>query len=78
MEIEIIGKSDCHLCAEAELVVASVCREVGLDYHVRSIETDPHLADLYWEKSPVLLIDGQVFDFWRVNEDRLRAKLQAN
>lgn len=77
MDIEIIGKPDCHLCAEAELVVASVCGEFGLSYHVRSIEADPNLADLYWEKIPVLLIDGQVFDFWRVNEDRLRAKLQS-
>jgi glutaredoxin len=75
MDIEVIGKADCHLCAQAESVVSRVCEEFGVGYQVRSIDTDPNLADLYWEKIPVLLIDGQVFDFWRVNEDRLRAKL---
>ncbi len=78
MNIEVIGKPDCHLCAEAESVVSRVCSEFGVSYQVRSIERDPNLADLYWEKIPVLLIDGEVFDFWRVNEDRLRAKLQEH
>ncbi len=76
--IEIVGKADCHLCAEAELVLSRVCAEFGLDYQRRSIETDPNLADLYWEKIPVILIDGQVFDFWRVNEDRLRTRLMES
>lgn len=73
--IELIVRSGCHLCVDAETLVALVCAEAGLGYHVRSIEDDPELADLYWEKIPVLLIDGAVFDFWRVNEARLRAKL---
>ncbi len=75
MVIEIIGREGCHLCADAEEVVASVCAEAGLAYTVVSIDNDPGLADLYWERIPVLLIDGEVFDFWRVNETRLREKL---
>lgn len=75
MVIELIGREGCHLCADAEAVVASVCADAGLDYTVRSIDDNPGLADLYWERIPVLLIDGEVFDFWRVNEIRLREKL---
>ena len=75
MVIELIGREGCHLCADAEAVVASVCADEGLDYTVRSIDDNPGLADLYWERIPVLLIDGEVFDFWRVNEIRLREKL---
>jgi hypothetical protein len=75
MIIELIGRPGCHLCLEAESVVAAVCAEAGLEFTVRSIDDDPELADQYWERIPVLIIDGEIFDFWRVNEVRLRAKL---
>ncbi len=73
--IELIGRPGCHLCLDAESVVASVCSEAGLEFTIRSIDDHPGLADLYWERIPVLLIDGEIFDFWRVNEIRLRDKL---
>lgn len=75
MHIELIGRRECHLCADAEAVVARVCAETGHTYVAHSIDDDPVLADLYWERIPVLLLDGAVFDFWRVNETRLRERL---
>lgn len=75
--VEIIGKPDCHLCADAEAVVAAVCAEVGTDYMVRSILDDPVLADRYWEQIPVVLVDGRQHDFWRVDPARLRAALTS-
>ena len=73
--MSIVGKPDCHLCEQAIEVVSQVCEELGQDFSVLSITDDPELADLYWEKIPVILIDGQQFDFWRVNRERLVAKL---
>jgi aryl-alcohol dehydrogenase-like predicted oxidoreductase len=75
--VEIIGKPDCHLCADAEAVVAAVCAELGADYVVRSILDDPVLADRYWEQIPVVLVDGRQHDFWRVDPARLRAALTS-
>lgn len=75
--VEIIGKPDCHLCSDAEAVVAAVCAEVGADYVVHSILDDPVLADRYWEQIPVILVDGRQHDFWRVDRDRLRAALTS-
>lgn len=49
---------------------------MGVSYSVLSIDEDPELADLYWERIPVLLLDGEVFDFWRINEPRLRERLR--
>lgn len=77
MKIELVGRSGCHLCADAEVVLSRVCAETGTSYTNLSIDDDPELADLYWERIPVLLIDGQVFDFWRINEQRLRERLSA-
>lgn len=73
--MSVVGKPDCHLCEQAVEVVSQVCAELGLSYLVLSITEDPELADLYWEKIPVILVDGKPFDFWRVNRDRLIAKL---
>lgn len=77
MVIELVGRDGCHLCEEAQEVLARVCSDAGQSFMVHSIDNDPELADRYWEKIPVLLIDGEVFDFWRINEPRLRDKLQA-
>jgi hypothetical protein len=73
--VTVVGKPDCHLCEQAVEVVAQVCEELGQGFRVLSITEDPELADLYWEKIPVILVDGQPFDFWRVNRDRLIARL---
>ena len=52
-----------------------VCAEVGQSFEVLSILDDTELADLYWEKIPVILVDSEPFDFWRVNRERLFSKL---
>ena len=75
--VTVVGKPDCHLCEQAIEVVAQVCEQLGQEFRVVSITEDPNLADLYWEKIPVILVDGEPFDFWRVNRDRLVAKLSV-
>ncbi|MGA1225319.1 MAG: glutaredoxin family protein, partial [Phycisphaerales bacterium] len=57
--VVIIGRAGCHLCEEAERVVAGVCAPRGIGYRVVSIEEDPALADEYAEFIPVTLVDGQ-------------------
>ncbi len=43
----------------------------------RSILDDRALADRFAEEIPVLLIDGRVHNYWRIDADRLRAALDA-
>ena len=77
VRVTVIGREGCHLCADAQALVAQICAETSTDFEVLSIDDDPELADLYWEKIPVILVDGEMFDFWRVNEMRLRDKLKS-
>jgi len=56
-------------------VIERVCAQTGDDWTELSIEDDPSLYDEYWEQIPVVLVDGNRHDFWRVNEDRLRTAL---
>lgn len=78
MRITVIGKPDCHLCHDARAVVARVCGDLGLSWEELSILDDPALMDEFWEKIPVVQVDGRTVDFWTVDEDRLRAILSDN
>jgi hypothetical protein len=71
----LIGKPGCHLCADARVIVERVAQDTGTDWLELSILDDPALAELYAEQIPVVLVDGEQHDFWRVDEERLRAAL---
>ena len=73
--VRLIGKPGCHLCDDARAVVASVCSQTGTGWDEVSILDDPVLADEFWERIPVVLLDGKPFDFWRVDAARLTAAL---
>jgi hypothetical protein len=73
--ITLIGKPGCHLCDDARAVVERVAADSGAGWQELSILEDPALAQLYAESIPVVLVDGEQHDFFRVDEDRLRAAL---
>lgn len=74
----VIGKPECHLCDDARVIVAQVCAELGEDWAEQSILDDVSLYDEYWDKIPVVLVDGRLHDFWRVDPMRLRSVLTDN
>jgi hypothetical protein len=73
--VALIGRPGCHLCVDAEDVVARVCADLGVGWQKLSIDDDPELHRRYWEQIPVVLVDGVQHDFWRVDPERLRAAL---
>ena len=78
--LTLIGKPDCHLCDVAREIVDTVVADLPADaveVEERSIADDPALYELWWEKIPVVLIDGTLHGHWRVSPDRLRAALAA-
>ncbi|QIG39724.1 glutaredoxin family protein [Microbacterium sp. 4R-513] len=78
--LTLISKPDCHLCDVAREIVESVISDLPegrVEVDEKSILDDPALYELWWEKIPVVLIDGTVHAHWRVSPDRLRAALGA-
>ena len=76
--LTLIGKPDCHLCDVAREVVETVVAELpedSVEVEELSIADDPALYAQWWEKIPVVLIDGDLHGHWRVSPDRLRAAL---
>lgn len=73
--VTLIGKPGCHLCDEARHVISRVSTDVGTSWDELSILDDPELADEYWDKIPVTLVDGKIHDIYRVDATRLRTAL---
>lgn len=61
------------------MVVAELPDGVGDDIEIveKSIDDDPALYELWWEKIPVVLIDDEFHAQWRVSADRLRQRLET-
>ncbi|GGM41209.1 glutaredoxin family protein [Microbacterium saperdae] len=80
--LTLIGKPDCHLCDVASEVIDAVVAELpdaaaeSIEIVEASIQDDPALYELWWEKIPVVLIDGELHAHWRVSPDRLRHALE--
>lgn len=73
--VTLVGKPGCHLCDRARSVVVAVCADTGATFEEVSVLDDPELMDRFGEFIPVVLIDGEQHDFYRVNPDRLRRAL---
>jgi len=83
IHLTLIGKPGCHLCDDARDVIDQVVDEVGSDPDAPTVERsevsildDPVLHDRYVEEIPVVLIDGVVHTYWRVDPARLRTALK--
>ncbi len=84
IRLTLIGKPGCHLCDDARDVVQAVVAEVEaadaaprIAFDERSILDDAALAERYAEEIPVVLIDGEVHDYWRIDPVRLKTALLA-
>ncbi|TFD26613.1 MULTISPECIES: glutaredoxin family protein [Cryobacterium] len=78
----LIGKPGCHLCDDARDLVGSVVAKLADDvsapeitFEERSILDDAELHERYLEDIPVLLINGKVHNYWRIDPVRLRTAL---
>lgn len=73
--VTLYAREGCHLCDEARLVIARVCEELGESFTEIDIDEAVGLPAHYDDEIPVTLVDGKQHDFWRVDEQRLRAAL---
>ena len=76
--VTVVSRVNCPLCDVAKEAVARVTGEVGVGWTEVDVDADPALLDEYSDLVPVILVDGRVHDYWRVDEQRLRAALAAS
>ncbi|GAA4182755.1 glutaredoxin family protein [Gryllotalpicola kribbensis] len=82
--ITFYSKPGCHLCDDARKVVddvvarvqASDARDRDLQVDEIDILGDPALQARYGEEIPVVLIDGKMHTYWRVDPARFEKALK--
>lgn len=75
--VEVLSRAQCHLCDDAIALVAQLCEELGESFTVTDVDGDAILKDRYGDEVPVVLVDGAVVGFWRIDPQALRAALAA-
>jgi len=73
--VVVLSRPGCHLCADACAAVARVADETGVGWVEQDISDDADLTERWGEYIPVVVVDGEVHTWFRVDEPRLRAAL---
>ena len=76
--VVVLAKPGCHLCEQASDVVARIAAELGVAWAEHDISGDDELMAQWAEYVPVLLVDGEVHGWFRVDEARLRRALRGS
>ena len=76
--VSIYSRHGCHLCEVALEVLESMKLELSFTIEEIYIDGDDELERLYGEQIPVIHIDGQHHDFWRVDPERFRSSLETH
>ena len=73
--VVVLSRPGCHLCADACAAVERVATDTGVTWVEQDITGDAELTAKWGEYIPVVVIDGEVHTWFRVDEARLRAAL---
>jgi glutaredoxin len=75
--ITVYSKPGCHLCNDAMAVLRGLQPQLGFDLEERDITSEEKLLRAYFERVPVIALDGEeLFDFF-VEEATLRKRLES-
>jgi glutaredoxin len=74
--VTVYSRTGCHLCETAISKIELVQQDLNFNLEVRLIDGNPELEKLYGEQIPVILIDDQPHDYWRVDVERFTAAIK--
>lgn len=75
--VTVYSRPDCHLCADAMTALRALQDELDFALHERDIDGDEALQRAYFERIPVITLDGEeLFDYF-VDEKALRERLES-
>ena len=84
IQLTLIGKPGCHLCDNAREAIDGVLFEFRaanqntlIELEEINILENQELQLKYSDEIPVLLMDGKMHNYWRIDEERLMRALYA-
>lgn len=76
-KVTVYSRSGCHLCEIAIDRIKSTMDELKFELDIKLIDNDIKLQEEYGEQVPVILIDGKVHDYWRVDLERFTKAVKS-
>ena len=77
MKVTLYTAAECGLCRKAEATLRRLQTKIRFDLDLVNIEADEGLFRKYWDRIPVIMVDGQEVAAAPVDEKRLAAALGA-
>lgn len=69
-KVTVYSRSGCHLCEIAIDKIKLVNSKIDFELEIKLIDDDKTLQEKYSDEVPVILIDDQVHDYWRIDVER--------
>ena len=76
--VTVYSRRGCHLCENAEKTLESMREELAFEIEIIYIDGNPELEKLYGNEVPVIHINGEHHDFYKVDPDRFRTSLEKH
>ena len=76
--VTIYSRHGCHLCEVAEATLAELKEELNFEIEIKYIDGSNELEKMYGHEVPVIHIDGEHHDFYKVDPLRFRSSLEKH
>jgi glutaredoxin len=74
--VTVFSRHGCHLCQDAVTTLEGLKSELDFEIEIKFIDGLPELERLHGEYVPVIHIDGEHHDFYKVDPVRLKTSLE--
>jgi glutaredoxin len=75
--VTVYSRPDCHLCEEALAALRRLQRELDFELCELDIDADEALQRAYFERIPVVALDGEELCEYFLDEALLRKRLES-
>jgi len=76
--ITIYSRHGCHLCEVAETTLKDLKDELNFEIEIEYIDGVMELEKMYGHEVPVIHIDGEHHDFYKVDPERFKSSLEKH
>ena len=76
--VTVFSRHGCHLCEDAVKTLEGMREELAFEIEIIYIDGDAELEKLFGNEVPVIHINGEHHDFYRVDPDRFRSSLEKH
>ena len=76
--VTVYSRHGCHLCENAVKTLEGMREALAFEIEIIYIDGNPELEKLYGNEVPVIHINGEHHDFYKVDPERFRTSLEKH